>query len=146
MKKKIREPKNRIRESLIRDNDKNKRQNYQFIEKIKMEETDGVLHLQFKIKGLWGKNYKLIISEKNLTISVICQLNNNGKFISYSTSILLPHHVKTEKVWSDVSSGILYIMIPKRIGVEEDISLVIKDVNNIGWFDRNQFNKLLFKN
>jgi hypothetical protein len=35
-KRKIREPKNRIRESLIRDNDKNKHQNYQFIEKIKM--------------------------------------------------------------------------------------------------------------
>jgi hypothetical protein len=54
--------------------------------------------------------------------------------------------VKTEKVWSEVLSGILYIMIPKRIGVEGDIYLVIKDVNNIGWFDRNQFNKLLFKN
>ena len=107
-----------------------------------MEEAEGILHLQVKIKGLLGKSYKLIISDNNLTISAICKLKNKGKnnYTLYTSSFFLPCNVNEKRVWSDILSGMLHIMIPKEKSLDGS-----KDID-LDWFNRNQFNKMMFEN
>lgn len=113
---------------------------HQFIKKISIEQTEDLIHLQFKIKGLWKENYKIKVKGNSLTISAICSTIKNGKrnFLSFSTSIVLPCNVKEEKIWSGLSSGILHIVIYKE---NNDKKLNFKiDNNKLNHINKAQLN------
>lgn len=98
------------------------------LEKLKIVSMEDVLHVNIKIKGLWKKNYSLVVKENRLMISALCRLRDEGnfKFITYTTSFLLPkNNSYCEKVWSDILHGELHVIVSKRVK-EDDQQLFEK--------------------
>lgn len=104
-----------------------------FIKKLQIESMEDVLHVTIRIKGLWKKNYSILIHNNRLMISALCRANkHNDSFITYTDSFLLPTNVYSKGIWSDILNGELHIIIAKQIsGMQQNYEeMKLGDLSN----------------
>ncbi|MGB0888107.1 MAG: Hsp20/alpha crystallin family protein [Vicingaceae bacterium] len=85
--------------------------------KIKMDVNENNIRIEIKIKGLVGNNYKLYITQNNLSIAALTQTKAaNNKTLKYAfktSSFILPCLVNKNSISSYIKNGMLIITLER---------------------------------